>query len=153
MLRFTDAETGEIISSGTCYVACPDSTFIEEYKYNGDGMFGGKHIYELVVDWNKDKLYATMLKLADSDRKFKEENNYMIPVAAAYQYESEENAAMQAAIIAARRSVPDSFASDWKQHIGRAMVTLHNADLPNPVKITKKRVFKTYAMLKASEQA
>lgn len=38
------------------YVLIPEEFgggYIEEYQYNGYGDFGGRDIYELVVDWNK----------------------------------------------------------------------------------------------------
>lgn len=35
------------------YVACPDGTFICEPSYETSGIFDGKDIYDLVVDWNR----------------------------------------------------------------------------------------------------
>lgn len=35
------------------YVACPDGTFICEPCYETYGIFDGKDIYDLVVDWNR----------------------------------------------------------------------------------------------------
>lgn len=35
------------------YVACPDGTFICEPSYETYGIFDGKDIYDLVVDWNR----------------------------------------------------------------------------------------------------
>lgn len=36
------------------YVACPDGTFICEPSYETYGIFDGKDIYDLVVDWNRE---------------------------------------------------------------------------------------------------
>lgn len=35
------------------YVACPDGTFICEPCYETYGVFDGKDIYDLVVEWNR----------------------------------------------------------------------------------------------------
>ena len=35
------------------YVACPDGTFICEPCYETYGIFDGKDVYDLVVDWNR----------------------------------------------------------------------------------------------------
>lgn len=35
------------------YLACPDGTFICEPSYETYGIFDGKDIYDLVVDWNR----------------------------------------------------------------------------------------------------
>ena len=36
------------------YVACPDGTFICEPCYETYGIFDGKDVYDLVVDWNRE---------------------------------------------------------------------------------------------------
>lgn len=36
------------------YVACPDGTFICEPSYETYGIFDGKDVYDLVVDWNRE---------------------------------------------------------------------------------------------------
>ena len=36
------------------YVACPDGTFICEPSYETYGVFDGKDVYDLVVDWNRE---------------------------------------------------------------------------------------------------
>lgn len=38
------------------YVPCPDGTVLYIRKYDGNGCFADRDIYELVVDWNKDYL-------------------------------------------------------------------------------------------------
>jgi hypothetical protein len=42
--------------TGISYVACPDGSYIREQGYYGYGIFGGRDVYELVVDWNRDKI-------------------------------------------------------------------------------------------------
>ena len=37
-------------------IVCPDDTIISEPHYEGYGVFDGKDVYDLVVDWNKDYL-------------------------------------------------------------------------------------------------
>ena len=37
-------------------IICPDDTIISEPHYEGYGVFDGKDVYDLVVDWNKDYL-------------------------------------------------------------------------------------------------
>lgn len=41
------------------YVACPDGTFICEPSYETYGIFDGKDIYDLVVDWNRKFIAET----------------------------------------------------------------------------------------------
>lgn len=45
------------------YVPCPDGTVIFEPAYDGYGHFGGKDIYELVAEWNRDSMQISDLVL------------------------------------------------------------------------------------------
>lgn len=38
------------------YLMCPDGTVIREPSYEGYGRFGGRDVYELVADWNREYL-------------------------------------------------------------------------------------------------
>ena len=46
---------------GSAFVICPDGKSIYESDYEGNGIFCGKDIYELVVDWNEEFLKCSLL--------------------------------------------------------------------------------------------
>ena len=54
---FSDTNNEENLVIGEeAYVVLPDGSMIYEPVYDGYGNFGGRDIYEMVVDWNKEDL-------------------------------------------------------------------------------------------------
>ncbi len=46
---------------GSAFVIFPDGKHVYESDYEGNGLFAGKDIYELVVDWNEEHLKTSLL--------------------------------------------------------------------------------------------
>ena len=54
---FADKNNKQALNEGCpAYVALPDGGYIYEPCYDGYGNFGGKDIYDLVADWNREYL-------------------------------------------------------------------------------------------------
>lgn len=122
------------------YVACPDGTYLKEEYYDGYGIFGGKDIYDLVVDWNKDNLVDI---LSNKNYKLHCDGSRLIPVAQAFiEGKSEEEIRKIYAEVGGpfARSVPQ----DWKRNIGIAIACYDedNARLKYPIKITSNMKYK-----------
>lgn len=55
--KFADRDNKRRLKIGReAYVLCPDGTSLYEENYDGYGNFGGKDIYDLVADWNREFL-------------------------------------------------------------------------------------------------
>lgn len=135
-------------------VVCPDDTEIHESDYEGYGIFGGKDVYELVVDWNKPYLVQIFNEI--TERRAKEGRDMwgaeLLPIAEAYQNGDEEKAAAIAQQIKASGSKVLYCADEWKRVIGIAIACDddNNAKIPYPIKITSLRRHVKYDELKPS---
>lgn len=125
-------------------VLCPDGTVIEEHNYEGYGMFDGKDVYELVVDWNKDHL-LDILKQKKHDKGFYYE------IAKIYIKEGHDAAQQYADKCTNERTEPRYLQKDWKRCLGIEIACENNEHVPFPIKITSTpRPRKSYAELPAS---
>lgn len=118
---------------GYAKVVYPDGSELEEQCYQGYGMFGGKDIYELVVDWNQKYLEEIFNKL-DSDAFGIE----LRPVAIAFQKDGEDAANKIAKEL--QKTYP--LASEWKRTIGIAIGCVSEEKKiisKYPIKITKSK--------------
>ena len=128
-------------------VVCPDNTKIIEPSYFGYGIFGGKDIYELVVDWNRPYLDQIFSRLDD-----KHPDGYwgqqLKQVAIAYK--NQDESALQDEI----KRLSENFGmwEEWKREIGIAISCddEHNAMLPYPIKIVNTLRTKPYDELHPS---
>ena len=122
------------------YIACPDGTFICETYYCGYGIFNGKDVYALVVDWNKDDLIEIL----------KRKNSNLLPVAEAFvKGLSEDLIEKEFGKVIGFNSLP---LSDWKRNIGIDISCddNDNALLKYPIKIVSNKKC-NYADLPASK--
>lgn len=127
------------------YVACPDGNFICENYYDGYGRFGGRDIYELVAEWNKEHLPEIINKLKEING-----DNYWVcmyeELILLYAEKSKEEVSKYA---------EEHFNNDewrkkeWLREIGIVIGGVHNGLLPFPIKITKTDKI-PYNQLKAS---
>jgi hypothetical protein len=109
-------------------VVCPDDTIIKEYNYDGYGHFDDKDIYELVVDWNKDKLLDIMQIPEIKNSSFYDAKLKAITVA----YANDDDAALHDILV----TCPDYMQKEWKREIGIAIAAgKTNVLLPCPIKI------------------
>lgn len=117
-------------TGGRYWVMCPDGSTIEEPDYKDDGMFGGKDIYALVVEWNRGH---TMDALAR-----KGVHGVWGEIAEAYDSPTGgEGYAQSIADDAARKGQLDpGIAAHWKHEIGTMITFRTNNLLPYPVKIS-----------------
>lgn len=111
------------------YVACPDGTFICEPSYETYGIFDGKDIYDLVVDWN---------------RKFIAENpDHLLPHVHCWTKDG--------ALVRTTYRLKDF---PWYPVVADLSIPfedLHNASLPYPIKITSKKTGICYEELPPSK--
>lgn len=121
---------------GFCKVVCPDNTEIIEPYYQGYGRFGGKDIFDLVVDWNKEHLKDIFQRLENKNPKFwgKEFAN----LAAAYQEDDADRFQKELDALSAQFPIMEK---EWKRHIGITIGNDYedNKELPYPIKITSKK--------------
>lgn len=125
-------------------VVCPDNTLIKEPSYEGYGMFGGKDVYDLVVDWNKDHL-LDIPKLPGFKPWGDEQSFHAIMKA----FQEDDREALKKAIESAAVSDP-SMRTEWKRTIGIYIACMNNALLPYPIKIVDCLRPKPYAQLRPS---
>lgn len=93
------------------YLMCPNNKHIKETNYEGYGIFSGKDVYELVVDWNRSllkKIYERLPQRYELDRK-----EFQIAMAA---MESDEAAELKAQELFSNG--PMVFRKEWKRNIG-----------------------------------
>lgn len=131
---------------GRGYVQCPDGTVIEEPCYDGYGIFGGKDVFDLVVDWNKGRLESALYsKTQHKPDRLYFELAYSVDI-------GREDLCPDIA----KRHVDAGLAApyllkDWKRSLGVEITSEDNKGLPNPIKITSCRnPRKKYADLPAS---
>lgn len=109
-------------------VVCPDDTEIIEPSYYGYGIFGGRDIYELVVDWNKEYLADIFAQLErDNPGGYFGQGDKEIAIA--YQQGNDNPST-------------DRY---WKRDIGIAIACTNNANIPFPIKMTRVVHHKPYA--------
>lgn len=128
-------------------IVCPDDTLIEEPCYEGYGIFDGKDVYELVLDWNKPHLMDIL-----KDPRFVQSNAFIISKEQdIYEaYARDDKTALDAAIAKAAVEMP-YLAKDWKRSLGIAIACgKNNAIIPFPIKIVDTKNPKPYAELPPS---
>lgn len=125
-------------------VVCPDNTLIKEYSYDGYGMFNGRDVYDLVVDWNKDHLLD--IPNLPGFKPWGDEQNFHAIMKA---FQEDDWEALEKAIESAAVSDP-SMRTEWKRTIGIYIACMNNALLPYPIKIVDCVRPKPYAQLRPS---
>ena len=125
-------------------VVCPDNTLIQEFSYDGYGMFNGRDIYDLVVDWNKDHL--TDIPKLPGFKPWGDEEK-MFAVMKAFQEDDQE--ALEKAIEVAAVEDP-LMRMEWKRIVGIYIACENNALLPYPIKIVNCVRPKPYDQLRPS---
>lgn len=133
-------------------VLCPDNTLIKESDYEGYGIFNGKDVFELVVDWNRAHLREIVEKriLEDIERRF---HHYMSPELTDYKkkfhriyaglacsYENGDlNACQKIADDFADKMQMQHFRKNWKRSLGIFINDGEKSDIPYPIKIISLR--------------
>lgn len=110
-------------------VMCPDGSVIEEKNYEGYGIFDGKDIYELVVDWNKQHLVEI---IAESEHPI----GIYRDLAEAYINGGTEAAQKTIDHAVANGAAPRFLLTDWKRCLGVEIACTNNPNIPFPIKIT-----------------
>lgn len=108
---FADRKNKTLGYGRTGYLLCPDNKYIKEPCYKGTGIFGGKDVYELVVDWNRHllkKIYSRIPITCEMDEK-----ELQVALAA---MESDSAAAAKAQELFAEG--PEIYRDEWKRSIG-----------------------------------
>lgn len=128
-------------------IVCPDNTEIIENSYEGYGIFNGKDIYDLVVDWNKAYLTSIFDRLAVQNPNHW--GIYLRKLAAFYQ--TDDKCAFDAELTRIAESGNPHIYKEWKREIGIAIAYgKQNNDLPYPIKITCAKSHKKYNELVSS---
>lgn len=128
---------------GYVKVVCPDNTEIIEKYYDGYGMFDGRDIYELVVDWNKKYLEDIFKHIATNPTSDKYRFGYRYKdIAIAYQ--NNDETALKAAIekLITEGKAGEYLRKEWKREIGIAIncdSKLSDIIVPFPIKVTTKK--------------
>lgn len=131
-------------------VICPDNSMILEDAYGGFGIFGGKDIYELVVDWNRPYLKEIFDRKKTEGKDIRSEVWYEIAVAA---MKSDQDA--REIVLAYRDRLPEYISQsekEWKRELG-ILIGCEDEDneaLPFPIKISATVPRKPYDQLQAS---
>ena len=125
-------------------IVCPDDTIISEPYYEGYGMFDGKDVYDLVVDWNKDHL-TDIPKLPG----FKSCGDDKTTLAIMQAYQEDDQKALEKAIEAAAVKEP-FMRTEWKRCVGIYIACENNELLPYPIKIVNCKRPKPYDQLPPS---
>lgn len=123
-------------------IVCPDNTEIIEKYYEGYGMFDGKDVYDLVVDWNRAHLTSIFDKLAAE--KPNHWGCYLRQLAAYYQSGDEKAFNAELTHLAGNEDLP-FIRNEWKRTIGITIACGdQNSTLPYPIKITSMKQHKKY---------
>lgn len=144
--------------NGCGYVQCPDGTVIAEPCYEGYGKFGGKDIYELVVDWNRDSLLDILTAkspeacpAAKLKAMLGRTSSLYVDLAKAIQANDEAACQRLVEDAVSRKEAAPYMLTDWKRDLGIEISCSNNANLPFPIKITSTaKPRKSYADLPAS---
>ena len=125
-------------------IVCPDNTEIVEPYYEGYGLFDGKDVYDLVVDWNKDYLEDIFNRMAKEDANHW--GAHLKDLAVFYQKDDTKNVYAEVQrLISTGKEMP-CFKDEWKRKIGIAIACDNNNNkaLPYPIKITRTKWKKKY---------
>lgn len=127
-------------------IVCPDNTLIQEPCYEGYGVFDGKDVYELVVDWNKPHLLDII-----HNPKFKQSSvltmqNVEELMAAIIK---NDQAALETCINKMTTNAP-YLKQEWKRSLGIFIACQNNIILPYPIKIVDVAHPAPYAKLQPS---
>ena len=155
---WTDAHREPRLTKKGCYYAedmigydsfakivCPDDTEIIEDCYEGYGIFDGKDVYDLVVDWNRAHLTSIFAKLAAKNANHW--GCYLRQLAAYYQSGDDKAFNAELTRLAENEDLP-FIRNEWKRTIGIAIACgEQNGELPYPVKITSTKRHKKYSEL------
>lgn len=114
-------------------ILCPDNTLIKEPCYEGFGMFDGKDVFDLVVDWNKD--YLTDIT-KDIPSKYSTDNDIK---KAAVAYQDNKLSDLDSVVARLAKKIP-CLKDEWKRWVG-IMITngKQNETIPYPIKIVSLR--------------
>lgn len=127
---------------GYAKIICPDNTEIVESSYEGYGIFDGKDVYDLVVDWNRAYLTEIFDKLAAENPDHW--GCYLKQLAAYYQSGDEKAFSAELTRLAQNEDLP-FIRGEWKRTIGITIACGdQNAGLPYPIKITTTKRHKSY---------
>lgn len=136
------AATDKIAYGGFAKIVCPDNTEICEPYYEGYGMFDGKDVYDLVVDWNKPYLQEIFArKLAENPNCW---GAHLAELARYYQNDDATGVAKEISRLIPYGKEAPYFANEWKRSIGIAIACVGNELLPYPIKITSTKWHKQY---------
>lgn len=125
-------------------VVCPDNTIIQEPCYEGYGVFDGKDVYDLVVDWNKN--YLTDIPKLPGFKPWGD-TEAMFAVLKAIQEDDQD--ALEKTIDAV--AVHDPFMrAEWKRIVGIYIACENNVLIPYPIKIVDCVRPKPYNQLRPS---
>lgn len=129
---FANRNNAKLSYEGKGFVACPDGTFIEELSYKGNGIFGGRDIFELLVDWNRMYLKEVFDTL-EKELMMKHQMEYKrIAMAAMEDDEKGNQMAMQ--VFA---NQPRMYISEWKRILGCILAI--SGVIPYPIKIVSNK--------------
>lgn len=128
-------------------VVCPDGTLIQEPAYEGYGVFDGKDVYELVLDWNRNYL-KDIVRRPEFTRPDADDAAIKAIIDA---YASDDPDALRTAVDAAAKTAK-YLETDWKRCAGIHIACgRQNALLPYPIKIVDRPVHTPYGQLSPSE--
>lgn len=139
---FADTYNQENLCNGRrAYLALPDGSHLKQYPYEGYGEFGGKDVYELVVDWNLMDIDTEKPKpLSHPDARVEYWFDWEKQLISALKQGGDALANEVAAKLRADGTLPLYAAHDWKRDIGISIAcgTYRNAHLRYPIKVMKR---------------
>jgi len=121
------------------YVLCPDGTNIYEDNYNGYGVFGGKDIYELVAEWNRENLTPDYLRKPERSRWSDDEQGQIWYESAVRRYELSCNRLTDYKEGMTDEQMFEKYGEDWKRTLGIDIACYddQNAALRYPIKFVE----------------
>ena len=130
---------------GRGHLLCPDGSVITEHDYEGYGIFDGKDVYELVVEWNKD--YLRRLPIINNPPQ-----SYIRELIDAYINGGDSAAQAYVDKAIEQGEAAPYLRKDWKRSLGIDISCGEkNKRLPYPIKIVSKiRHIPSYDQLPAS---